>query len=158
MPTLLAILAAATVATGRGGVPDTHACVNRRSIPHLHTPCSPNRHTDEQIDAATNGTQAAVGPPHPLGTHPSILNLTDGWQVDQMAGRGPHPPIPTALQPARAVPSIPGAQGATYEPTVPACDPSPKPTESRASPPTHDVPMCPSSAFLLSGAKPSEKT
>ena len=145
MPTRLAILAAAAVATAGGGVPGTHACVNRRSIPHLHTPCSPNRHIDEQIDAATKGAQAAVGPPHPLGTHPSILNLTDGWQVDQMAGRGPNPPIPTALQPARAVPSTPGAQGATYEPTVPACDPSPKPTESRASPPTHDVPMCPSS-------------
>ena len=151
MPTRLAILAAAAVATAGGDVPGTHACVNRRSIPHLHTPCSPNRHTDEQIDAATKGTQAAVGPPHPLGTHPSILNLTDGWQVDQMAGRGPHPPIPAALQPARAVPSIPGAQGATYEPTVPACDPSPKPTESRASPPTHDVPMCPSSPTTMHG-------
>ena len=59
MPTLLAILAAATVATGRRGVPDTHACVNRRSIPHLHTPCSPNHHIDEQIDAATKAKRRA---------------------------------------------------------------------------------------------------
>ena len=50
MPTLLAILAAATVATARGGVPGTHACVNRRSIPHLHTPCSPNHCLDEQVE------------------------------------------------------------------------------------------------------------
>ena len=89
MPTRLAILAAAAVATAGGDVPGTHACVNRRSIPHLHTPCSPNRHIGEQIDAATKGAQAAVGPPHPLGTHPSILNLTDGWQtttVERIAG------------------------------------------------------------------------
>ena len=159
MPSQLAILAVAAVATAGGGVPGANACVNRRSIPHLHTPCSPNHCINEQVEAATKSAQATVGGSRtstlhthwaPELAHPSLdrrsaINLTDGWQVYQMASRGPHPPIPAALHPARTVPSTSGAQGATYEPTVPACDPSPKPTESRASPPTHDVPMCPSS-------------
>ena len=58
MPSQLAILAVAAVATAGGGVPGANACVNRRSIPHLHTPCSPNHYIDEQSDAATKGTQA----------------------------------------------------------------------------------------------------
>ena len=59
MPTRLAILAAATVATAGGDAPGTHACVNRRSIPHLHTPCSPNHCIDEQDEAATKSAQAS---------------------------------------------------------------------------------------------------
>ena len=84
MPSQLAILAVAAVATAGGGVPGANACVNRRSIPHLHTPCSPNRRVNEQVAAATKNAQATVGPPHQLGTHPLMLipnaNPTDGWQ------------------------------------------------------------------------------
>ena len=55
MPTRLAILAAAAVATAGGGVPDTHACINRRPIPHLHTPCNPNRYGVGVTVIATDG-------------------------------------------------------------------------------------------------------
>ena len=92
MPSQLAILAAAAVATAGGATlgrpspaaPGANACVNRRSIPHLHTPCSPNRRVNEQVAAATKNAQATVGSPHQLGTHPLMLipnaNPTDGWQ------------------------------------------------------------------------------
>ena len=79
MPSQLAILAAAAVATAGGGVPGANACVNRRSIPHLHTPCSPNHHINEQVAAATKNAQATVAV-----TMPAVA-IDDEEESDEMA-------------------------------------------------------------------------
>ena len=108
----MATVVTTTLVAALGGVPGALACAGSSFIHHTHTPCNPIYCPDEQAPSATNGTQATRGPPHPQGTHPSIPNLADGWQVCSKAGRGPHSPIPTALHPPRAVPSAAQAKGA----------------------------------------------
>ena len=112
----MATVVTTTLVTALGGVPGALACAGSSFVHHTHTPCNPIHCPDEQALRATNGTQAIGGPPHPQGTHPSIPNLADGWQVCSKAGCGPHSPIPTALHPPRAVPSAAKAKGATTTP------------------------------------------
>ena len=83
MPTLLAILAAAAVTTGKGGLPGEYTRVKRRSTPHLpvHTPCSPNHSLVEQVRAATKSAWGTGQAPHPQGTNSLAQILADGWQV-----------------------------------------------------------------------------
>ena len=59
--------------------PGANACVNRRSIPHLHTPCSPNHHINEQVAAATKNAQATVAV-----TMPAVA-IDDEEESDEMA-------------------------------------------------------------------------
>ena len=101
----MAIVVTTTLVAARGGVPGALACAGGGFVNHTQRPCSPIRCPDEQASRATNRTQASGSPPHPQGTHPSIPNPTDGWQVCSKASRGPHSPVPTALHPPRAVPS-----------------------------------------------------
>ena len=138
----MATVVTTALVTALGGIPGALACAGSGFVHHTHTPCNPIHCPDAQALGATNGTQAIGGPPHPQGTHPSIPNLADGWQVCSKAGRGPHSPIPTALHTPRAVPSAAKAKGAVYDTTVQAHGPTPGMAESSAPPHTHDASTC----------------
>ena len=140
MPTLLAILAAAAVTAGKGGLPGDHTRVKRRPTPHLHTPCSPNHSLVEQVRAATKSAWGTGQAPHPQGTNSLAQILADGWQVCPKASRGTRSPIPTALHPPRAVASTTTPTDVAHEATGQAHGPTPNTTESSAFPPTHDAP------------------